>query len=281
MRVKCLIVGMLVVFVGVGASLWGKEPVTFLEDGTSITEAINDMLGTPLKFQYVSGRKIPKYKVWMINFIDDNWNFPEERSQVTCQKDTIFLKNGNVLMENIVNYNNRRRVFDFEAGGYARAAEVTRIYICGTKIPWVYEEKIQEEKKYESTTFLLDSRIINSPIKYLNLEKTGFMDGLQINTKDIWMINFENEQWNFPRERWRLSGKKIDTIVLTTGSVTYDKVRSFNQQRGTFQFENIDPLHYSEIKRIYFNGIKTPPRFPPAPWPRWNKRNKVTGENRH
>jgi hypothetical protein len=279
MRVKFLIISMLVVFVG--GSLWGKEPVTFLEDGTNLTEAINDMLGSPLKFQYVSGRKIPKYKVWMINFIDNNWNFPEERKQVTCQKDTIFLKNGNVLMENIVNYNNTKRVFDFEAGGSVRVGEVTRIYICGTKIPWVYEEKIQEEEKYESTTFLLDRRIINSPLKYLNLEKTGFMDGLQINTKDIWLINFENEQWNFPQERWQLSDKKLDTIVLTSGSVTYDKVQSFNQQRGTFQFENIDPLHYSKIKRIYFKGVKTPPRFPPSPWPPWHRGNKVTGKNRN
>lgn len=261
MRVKCLIVSMLVVFMGF--SLWGKEPVTFLKDGTSLTEALKDMRGIPLKIEYVNGQKIPKHKVWMINFIDDNWNFPEERKQVTCQKDTIFLKNGNVLMETIVNYNNKKKVFDFEAGGSVRAAEVTRIYICCTKIPLVYEEKIQE--KYDSTTFLLGGRIINSPIKYLNQEKTGFMDGLQINTKDIWMINFENEQWNFPKERWRLSKKKLDTIVLTNGGITYDKVKSFSKQWGTFRFENIYPLHYSEIKRIYFCCVRIPSGFTPAP----------------
>jgi hypothetical protein len=279
MRVKCLIVGMLVVFVG--ASLWGKEPITFLQDGTSLTEAINDIRGVRLKIEYVSGLRIPKYKIWMINFIDDNWNFPEERNQVSCQKDTIFLRNGNVLMENIVGYNNIRRIFHFETRGSVRAEEITRIYICCTKLPWAYEEKIPEEEEYESTTFLLDRRIINSPLKYLNVEKTGFMDGLQINTKDIWMINFENDQWDFPAERWQLSDKKLDTIVLTSGSITYDMVKGFNQQGGTFQFENIDPLHYSQIKRIYFKGVKTPPMYPPGPRPRGKKENKVTGENRY
>jgi len=276
MRVKCLIVGLLVVFLG--GSLWGNEPITFLQDGTSLTEAINDIRGIRLKIEYVSGQRIPKYKIWMINFIDDNWNFPEERNQVSCQKDTIFLRNGNVLMENIVGYNNIRRIFHIETRGFVRAEEISRIYICCTKIPWAYEEKIPEEeveeKEYKSTTFLLDRRIINSPIKYLNAEKTGFMDGLQINTKDIWMINFENDQWDFPMERWQLSDRNLDTIVLTSGSMTYDLVKSFNQQEGTFQFENIDPIHYSQIKRIYFKGVKTPPNFPPAPWPPWNRMNK-------
>ena len=91
------------------------------------------------------------------------------------------------------------------------------------------------------------------------------MNGLQINTKDIWLINFENGQWKFPVERRQLSQEQLDMIVLTAGGITYGKVTGFNQQRGTFQFENIEPLHYSKVKRIYFCCNKIPSDFTPLP----------------
>ena len=44
-----------------GLSLWGKEPITFLKDGASLTGVIKDLRGIPLKIEYVNGRKIPKH----------------------------------------------------------------------------------------------------------------------------------------------------------------------------------------------------------------------------
>lgn len=236
------------------------ESASFLKDGKVITGTIVDMSSRTGKFEYMDNLKIHRSRIWMINFISSEWDFPGERDQLSRNTDTIFLKNGDTLHVQIVDFSSRRHVFEFRNGGSIYVSKVKRIYLCCTRLPNAYKKKVPKPDEYASFTFLLNGRVIDSPLDYLNHRKTGFQDRLQINTKDIWMINFIDEYWDFPRERRQLDNQ-LDTVFLKNGGVDHDTVVDFNCERGTFRFENIGPLHYSKIKRIYFCCVQLPAAY--------------------
>jgi hypothetical protein len=197
----------------------------------------------------------------MINFMGSSWDFPGERQQLVSNRDTVFLRNGQRLNVNIVDFSSRRHMFEFKVGGAVHESKVKRIYFCCTKLPAAYQGKEETASgEFESVTFLVDGRIIDSPLSYLNSRKTGFQDGLQINTKDIWMINFKDDSLDFPKERLQLSNR-VDTIFPVKGRVFYDTVVGFDGRTGKFSFQRSSPLHYSQVTRVYFCCTNFPEVF--------------------
>lgn len=265
MKFKVLLLTLLTLLLFIQLSAEGRkfhkgESASFLKDGDIITGTIVDMSSRTGKFEYMNNPKIHRSRIWMINFISSEWDFPGERKQLSRNTDTIFLKNGDTLHVQIIDFSSRRYVFEFRNGGSTHVSKVKRIYLCCTRLPDAYKKKVPKPDEYDSFTFLLNGRVIGSPLDYLNHRKTGFQDRLQINTKDIWMINFIDEYWDFPRERRQVNNKS-DTVFLKNGRVVYDTVVDFNNERETFRFENIDPIHYSKIKRIYFCCVQLPAAY--------------------
>ena len=244
-----------------GLHLSAVQSVTFLLNGDTITDTIVDMSSQTGQVEFLRHGKIHRSSIWMINFMDSNWDFPDERAQLVSDRDTVFLRNGHRLNVNIVDFSSRRQMFEFRVGGGVHESKVMRIYFCCTKLPAAYRG--QEEAapgESGSVTFVVDGRIIDSPLSYLNSRKTGFQDGLQINTKDIWMINFEDDSLDFPRERLQLSNR-VDTIFPARGRVFYDTVVGFDGRTGNFSFQGTNPIHYSQITRIYFCCTNFPEAF--------------------
>lgn len=253
-----LVVGM-VVFSSPGLS--AMQSVTFLLDGNSISDTIVDMSSRTGQVEYRNNLKVHRGRIWMINYESGNWDYPNERAQLSRSTDTIFLRNGQIMNVTITDFSSQRMVFEFLQGGSVHESNVKRIYFCCTELPGAYQNQQQNQKKghwkdaqqddFYPVTFMVDGRVIDTPLKYLDNRKSGFQDGLQVNTKDIWMINFENDEMDFPRERQRLD-RRTDTIFLTNGRVLYDTVVDFNEREGAFGLRNMDPVHYSQIARIYF-----------------------------
>jgi hypothetical protein len=238
-----------------------QSSVTFLKNGDTITDTIVDVSSQTGQVEFRSHAKIHRSRIWMINFVNSNWDFPAERQLLVSDRDTVFLRNGQRLNVNIVDFSSRRRTFDFRVGGRVHEDKVKRIYFCCIKLPAAYKEKKEAAPgEFYSVTFMVDGRIIESPLSYLNSRKTGFQDELQVNTKDIWMINLEDDSLDFPRERVRLSNK-VDTIFPVNGRVFFDTVTGFNGRNGTFSFRKSKPIHYSQITRIYFCCTKFPEVF--------------------
>lgn len=238
------------------------QSVTFLKDGVSKTGTIKDIDDMSVRIrrvEYSDGQKIPINLIWMINFVDKKWDFPEERTELSGTTDTIFLKNGDVLQTKIVDFSEPRKKFEFEKGRPVHESKVKRIYFCCTRFPDTWKKKEKTVKRY-SVTHLLNGKAIEKPLLSLNSSKTKFTDGLQINTKAIWMINFENKEWDFNNERKQLD-EKVDTIFLKSGEVTHDKVIGFSKTQETFSFKSINPIHESKIKRIYFCCTKLPDAY--------------------
>jgi hypothetical protein len=106
----------------------------------------------------------------------------------------------------------------------------------------------------------VDGRIVEHPLAYLNSRKTGFTDGLQINTHDLWLINFVDDNFDFAGERQRLN-KRMDTIFLRNGRILHGNVVEFNERTGNFTFSRLSPIHESQIKRLYFCCQEFPDAF--------------------
>lgn len=255
MKIKMMLILAIIGMIGLsGINLSAAQSVTFLHDGNAVTDTIVDMSIRTGQVEYRRSPKLHKSRIWMINFENGQWDFPNERGQLSRNTDTIFLRNGHVQNVTIVDFSSRRRMFEFKRGGSVHESKVKRIYFCCVSLPGAYKGKQQSQTKeddFYSVTFMVDGRVIDSPLKYMNTRKTGFQDGLQVNTKGIWMINFEDDSLDYPNERRRLN-RRLDTILLTNGRKVFDTVIDFNERRGEFRFDNIDPIHYTKIKRIYF-----------------------------
>jgi len=262
LKAKSILIVLSIVLMGL--NLMAGQSVTFLHNGNSITDTIIDMSSRTGHVEFRNNMKIHKSQVWMINFMDGNWDFPNERQKLSGSTDTIFLRNGQILNVKIVDFSSRRKIFQFLKGGRVHESKVSRIYFCCTQLPRAYGQKqstpASTPGSRSSATFWLNGKMVETPISYLNSSKTGFTDGFQMNTKDIWMINFENNQWDFAAERARLN-KRMDTVFLTNGQVFYNRVVDFNANTMTFKFQSGNPIHESQIKRIYFCCTVLPQAF--------------------
>jgi hypothetical protein len=236
-------------------SLSALQSYTFLHDGNVVNGVIIDMSSRNGQVEYQDNMKVHRSRIWMINYMDGNYDFPQERNQLSNNTDTVFLRNGGIIRDNIVDYSSRRQVWEFGQTQAVHESQILRIYFCCTALPAAFN-RVQaapppgKDNRY-SSSFLLNGNYIEVPLSYLNSQQTGFTDNSQINTQDLWMINFENNQWDFPAERNQLNRQK-DTIFLKDGEVLYDIVTDFSNRRRTFQFKGMDPIHESQIKRIYF-----------------------------
>ncbi|NIM17721.1 MAG: hypothetical protein GTO45_37615 [Candidatus Aminicenantes bacterium] len=266
MKIKRLLMVLMIVMLGL--NLMAIRSVTFLKDGNSISDTIIDMSSRTGYVEFRDNPKVHRSRVWMINFENSQWDFAGERDRLSGNTDTIFLRNGHILNVKIVDFSSRRQMFEFFQGGAVHESKVARIYFCCDKLPAAYQKMkptpSPDEGKRYSTSFIVDGRIVEYPLSYLNSQKTGFTDGLQINTKDLWMINFIDDNWDFPGERQRLSNR-MDTVFMNDGKIIYDNVMDFDKSSLTFRFGRTGSVHESEIKRIYFCCTKLPTTFTKRP----------------
>ena len=253
MKLKSLFIILMMLFMAL--STYAAQSVTFLHDGNRITDVIIDMSSRTGKIEYQNNYNVNRSQIWMINYVNSNWDFPNERNQLSNNTDTVFLRDGTVIKDKIVDFSSRRLVWEFMNSRAVHDSQIKRIYFCCTHLPGAYKEAApapgQGDQNRYSVTFLVTGKSIEVPLSYLNAQKTGFTDGLQINTHDIWMINFEDNKWDFPGERNQLN-KRQDTIFLKDGKVQYGNITSFSEKQLIFQLSRGNPIHESLIKRIYF-----------------------------
>jgi len=117
---------------------WGMESITFLKDGKKVTGNIVDMSSRTGNLQYLKHGDIHRSKIWMINYVDEKWNFPAERQQLPEKMDIIFLRNDTKMVGHIVDFSSRRQVWEFKDGRFVKEHRVRRIYFCCTRFPAFY-----------------------------------------------------------------------------------------------------------------------------------------------
>ena len=112
-------------------NLQSGHQAIFLNSGNRIIGEIIDISSTRLVLQLKGGREILLSRIWMINFINKNWYFPEELKRMRTPEHYLFPKNDDVKSGRIVDFNDRMRVFELEGGGKVEIGKLRRIYFSG------------------------------------------------------------------------------------------------------------------------------------------------------
>ena len=107
--------------------------------------------------------------------------------------------------------------------------------------------------------FLKSGEVIKGKITDLVSPQLDFMlePGAVIALRDVWMINFETGEWNFPEER-NILETNDHYVFLKNGDVHSGRIASFSAEEKAFVFETGETFSLVQCRRIYFG--KTVPR---------------------
>jgi hypothetical protein len=115
-----------------GQNLRAGETAIFMKSGDLLVDRINDISSARFVLETANNGEIPLRDIWMINFVNDKWDFSEERSLLETNDHYVFLKNGSVSSGRIVDFSSDRRVFQFESGEEFPIGQIRRIYFAKT-----------------------------------------------------------------------------------------------------------------------------------------------------
>lgn len=140
-------IGIMIAVLGLGTSLFAGAVVTFLKDGRLFNGTIIDMSSNTGIMDYKDGTKVNRNEVWMISYESGEWDFPDERDELSGTTDTIFLKNGEVITGHVVDFSSRRFIWELKDGTEVNEAEISRIYFCCDILPAAYGEEEEEDEE--------------------------------------------------------------------------------------------------------------------------------------
>jgi hypothetical protein len=115
-----------------GQTLRGGDAAVFMKSGDLLVDRIDDISSARFVLETANNGEIPLRDIWMINFVNEKWDFPEERGQLETSDHYVFLKNGSVSSGRIVDFSSDRRVFQFESGEEFPIGQIRRIYFSKT-----------------------------------------------------------------------------------------------------------------------------------------------------
>ena len=112
----------------------------------------------------------------------------------------------------------------------------------------------QKLKPGEQAFFLKNGDTLIGEIVEISAEKSALQlkDGTSILLRDLWMVNFADEQWNFPSERDLIETNE-HYIFLKSGDVTSGRVTAFAADKREFELESGDKFPLAAVRRIYFS----------------------------
>ncbi len=107
--------------------------------------------------------------------------------------------------------------------------------------------------------FLKDGESLAGKIVDVVLPQMDFKleDGKTVPLRDVWMINFESADWNYPQERNVLETNDC-YVFLKNGDIHSGRLSAFSAETKSLVFESGDYFPLVQCRRIYFS--KTVPR---------------------
>jgi len=106
------------------------EAAIFFRNGDSIIDKILDISSERRVLETENNGEFPLRDIWMINFVDDGWDFGAERDQIQTQDHYVFLRNNAVSTGRLVDFSSERRVFEFEGGEEVPIGQIRRLYFA-------------------------------------------------------------------------------------------------------------------------------------------------------
>jgi len=146
------LIGLFCLGVGLAPSqaLRSGETAIYLRNGDLIIDRILDISSARLVLETENNGEFPLRNLWMINFVNDQWNFPDERNQIENADHYVFLKDGGITSGKIVDLSSENRMFDLDSGEKIAFGRIRRIYFSKNvpqalmkDVPVVSEERTE------------------------------------------------------------------------------------------------------------------------------------------
>jgi hypothetical protein len=203
----------------------------FMQGGKMNTGVIGDISRTRLVLQLKDGREFSLDRVWMINFINTDWNFPEERARMEKDEDYIFFKNNAITSGRIIDFSSTRRVFQLDPSEEVPIGRVRRVYFS-RYLPPAYEARLREEeaakKKNFVGTYKGEIRLPSGEVRKVNL---------MLNEDKTAQVRFEYPQGRLSATQQGRWSENADGTV-TVQFVFPGQVRRSSQQPLVLKWEN-------------------------------------------
>jgi hypothetical protein len=118
--------------VGLGAApvqrLQAGEQAIYLKNGDEILGGIVSFSSPRLTLELADGTELALRDIWMINFVNEDWDFSQERNLIEGNEHYVFLKSGDVASGRIVALGGEPKSFEFETGERFGLGQIRRIY---------------------------------------------------------------------------------------------------------------------------------------------------------
>jgi hypothetical protein len=127
-RSLLLLAGLAILVSSAAAQLRSGEAAIFFRSGDVIIDRIVDISSTRQVLQTANSGEFQVREVWMINYINDSWDFPGERDQIETNEHYFFLKNGDVIAGRLTDFSSTRLVYQLQTGDEIAPGRIRRIY---------------------------------------------------------------------------------------------------------------------------------------------------------
>jgi hypothetical protein len=108
------------------------EQILFLKSGETVVGGIVDFSAPRMSLSLADGTEIALRDLWMVNFVNEDWDFPQERNLIETGDHYLFLKSGDVASGRIVTLGGDPRAFEFETGERFALSQIRRVYFART-----------------------------------------------------------------------------------------------------------------------------------------------------
>ncbi len=123
-----LLAGLVILVASASAQMRSGEAAIFFRSGDVIIDRVVDISSTRLVLQTANSGEFQLREVWMINYVNDSWDFPGERDQIETNEHYVFLKNGDVISGRITDFSSERFLYQLQTGDEIAPGRIRRIY---------------------------------------------------------------------------------------------------------------------------------------------------------
>jgi len=160
------------------------------------------------------GTKIKLSSIWMINFINSKWFFPQERYKIVTSQNYFFLKDGSIISGKIIDFSSNQRFFKLKNGEKIVVDSIKRIYFS-KNFPNILQKQIEGEvlKSGEAAFFIQNGdRVIG---EIVDISRGGDAEYVSKHVSDFDEIKSINQAINSVVIEKRLREEGLDPQKIT------------------------------------------------------------------
>ena len=231
-------------------ALESGESAIFLKNGNKIIGEIVDISSTRLVLQLKNGEEISLSKIWMINFNNEKWNYPDERRKIEGADHYVFLKDGGLTSGRILDFSSRQHVFELDNGEKIPIGRISRIYFA-KHLPDELAEKLQEtqqeaqkENVFFGTFRSIGPRTAGQPEIELTLNQ-DMTARMNISTRPLMPASLLIGRWEVTASNIIVVRAEPQGATGATGQAT---VFTFRREGNDLIWENYERRAFGEIR---------------------------------